>query len=108
MSKDQALLEACTILDFDSVKNLLAEDADPGYQDPATGYGPLHRLVLAAHDTGKVAEAKEIVEYLLGNGAVWIQCTGPIPLNPVSLVLFFVLCVGIVLGLCWDCVRTRD
>lgn len=73
MSKEEQLLTACTNLDFEAVKNLLAEDADAGYQNPETGYGPLHNLVLAANETKKVAEAKEILEYLLANGAVWIQ-----------------------------------
>lgn len=77
MSKEKALLTACGQLDFESVKNLLAEDAEAGYQDPETGYGPLHRIVLAAEETGKVSEAKEILEYLLANGAVWIQCMCP-------------------------------
>jgi len=75
MSKEEQLLTACTNLDFEAVKNLLAEDAEAGYQDPETGYGPLHTLVLAANSTKKIPEAKEILEYLLANGAVWIQCT---------------------------------
>ena len=75
MSKNEELLTACTNLDFEAVKNLLAEDAEPDYQDPETGYGPLHTLILAANKTKKTAEAKEILEYLLANGAVWIQRT---------------------------------
>ena len=73
LSKDEQLLEASSQLDFDRVKNLLADDASPGYQDPATGYGPLHNLVLAAERTKKVDEALEIIEYLLANGGVWMQ-----------------------------------
>jgi hypothetical protein len=73
MSKDQELLEASSALDFDRIKNLLVDDACPGYQDPETGYGPLHKLVLAANETQKVEEAQEILEYILANGGVWMQ-----------------------------------
>ena len=73
MSKDDQLLEACSLLDFERVKNLLADDCCAGHQDPETGYGPLHILVLAADKTGKVDEALEIVEYVLANGGVWMQ-----------------------------------
>ena len=73
MTKDNELLEACSNLDFERVKNLLAEDADPGYQDPGTGYGPLHQLVLAAHESQNVDSAVEIIEYVLANGGVWMQ-----------------------------------
>jgi hypothetical protein len=71
--KDEQLLEASSSLDFEKVKNLLAEDACAGYQDPVTGYGPLHRLVLAANETEKVSEALEMAEYILANGGVWMQ-----------------------------------
>ena len=73
MTKDEELLDACSNLDFDRVENFLAEDADAGYQDPATGYGPLHNLVLAAHATQNVDSAVEILEYVLANGGVWMQ-----------------------------------
>jgi len=73
MSLDDQLLQACTDLDFDKVKNLLADDACAGHQDPETGYGPLHKLVIAAESTGKIDLALEITEYLLANGAVWMQ-----------------------------------
>ena len=74
MSLDERLLEACSALDFDKVKNLLADDADAGYQDPETGYGPLHRIVLAAKETaGTTGLAQEMVEYVLANGGVWMQ-----------------------------------
>jgi hypothetical protein len=73
MGLDEQLLEACTALDFEKVRNLLVDDADPGYQDPESGHGPLHKLVLAADATDKVDEAVEILEYVLANGGVWMQ-----------------------------------
>ena len=75
MSKDEELLDACSTLDFERVKNLLADDACAGYQNPETGNGPLHKLVLAADETHKVDEAQEILEYILANGGVWMQGT---------------------------------
>lgn len=75
MSPDEELLEACSRLDFESIKNLIADDACAGYQDPETGYGPLHKLVLIAKETGKVDEAIEIIDYILANGGVWMQGT---------------------------------
>lgn len=71
--KDEELLEASSALDFERIKNLLADDACAGYQDPETGHGPLHKLVLAANETKKVDEAQEIIEYVLANGGVWMQ-----------------------------------
>jgi hypothetical protein len=70
------LLVASFDLDFEAVKDLLADDAGAGYQDPETGHGPLHKIVLAANNaenrkTGH--EPQEILEYLLANGAVWMQ-----------------------------------
>ena len=73
MSKDEELLEASSALDFEKVKILLADDACAGYQDPSTGHGPLHKLVLAADKTQKVDEAQEMMEYILANGGVWMQ-----------------------------------
>lgn len=74
MSKDEELLDACSTLDFDKVKNLLADDACAGHQDPETGYGPLHRVVLATADKNqKIDDAEEILEYILANGGVWMQ-----------------------------------
>lgn len=71
--KDEELLDASSELDFENVKDLLADDACAGYQDPVTGHGPLHNLVLAADKTQKVDEALEILEYILANGGVWMQ-----------------------------------
>jgi hypothetical protein len=71
--KDEQLLQATSSLNFDKVKDLLADDACAGYQDPVTGYGPLHKLVLAAQETQKIDDALEIIEYLLANGGVWMQ-----------------------------------
>ena len=73
MSKDEDLLDASSALDFDKVKDLLADDACAGYQDHTTGHGPLHKLVLAADKTQKVDDAQEILEYILANGGVWMQ-----------------------------------
>jgi len=73
MSLDDELLEASSALDFEKIKGLLADDADPGHQDPATGHGPLHKVVIAAKELSKEDDAVEIVEYLLANGAVWMQ-----------------------------------
>jgi hypothetical protein len=73
MSTDEQLLIASSELDFEKIKNLIADEACAGYQDSATGYGPLHKLVLAANSTERVDEALEILEYLLANGAVWMQ-----------------------------------
>jgi hypothetical protein len=73
MSKDEELLDASSTLDFDRIKNLLADDACAGHQDPETGYGPLHKVVLAADKTKKIDEAQEILEYILANGGVWMQ-----------------------------------
>ena len=78
MSKDEELLDASSALDFEKIKNLLVDDACPGYQDPETGHGPLHKLVLAADKTQKVDEAQEILEYILANGGVWMQGINPI------------------------------
>ena len=75
MSKDEQLLDASAALDFDKVKDLLADDACAGYQDPETGHGSLHKLVLAADKTQKVDDAQEILEYILANGGVWMQGT---------------------------------
>jgi len=76
MSLEEQLLEACSALDFDRVKNLLADDADAGYQDSETGYGPLHKIVIAAKERPqRTDEAQEILEYLLANGGVWMQGT---------------------------------
>jgi hypothetical protein len=74
-TKEEQLLTACTNLDFETVKTLLSEDPEAGYQDPETGYGPLHKIILSAaqNETQNTAKAKEILEYLLANGAVWIQ-----------------------------------
>jgi hypothetical protein len=76
MSNDEQLLVASFDLDFEAVKDLLADDACAGYQDPVTGHGPLHKIVLAAENsknkkTGQ--EPQEILEYLLANGAIWMQ-----------------------------------
>ena len=79
LQKDEELLEASTSLDFERVKNLLADDACAGFQDPVTGYGPLHKLVLAANQSQKVDEALEMIEYILANGGVWMQ--GALKLN---------------------------
>lgn len=78
MSKDEELLDASSALDFEKIKNLLVDDACPGYQDRETGHGPLHKLVLAADKTQKVDEAQEILEYILANGGVWMQGINPI------------------------------
>jgi hypothetical protein len=75
MSNDERLLTASSELDFEEVKSLLADEACAGYQDPSTGHGPLHKIVLAASITHKINEALEILEYLLANGAVWMQGT---------------------------------
>jgi len=73
MSLDDELLEASSALDFERMKGLLVDDANPGHQDPATGHGPLHKAVLAAKELAKEDKAVEIIEYLLANGAVWMQ-----------------------------------
>jgi len=73
MSLDEELLEASSALDFERIKGLLADDASPGHQDPATGHGPLHKVVIAAKELAKEDQATEIIEYLLANGAVWMQ-----------------------------------
>jgi hypothetical protein len=73
MSNDERLLVASSELDFEQVKSQLADEACPGHQDPSTGHGPLHEIVLAASTTHKINEALEILEYLLANGAVWMQ-----------------------------------
>lgn len=78
MSKDEQLLVASFELNFEAVKDLLADDACAGYQDPVTGHGPLHKIVLAAKDAKDKRPAndpQEILEYLLANGAVWMQGT---------------------------------
>jgi hypothetical protein len=73
MSLDEEFLAACSELKFEQIKELLADDADPGYQDPTTGHGPLHKAIIAAKDQGKEDEAQEIIEYILANGGVWMQ-----------------------------------
>jgi len=74
MSLDERLLEASSALDFEQVKSLLADDAQAGYQDPETGYGPLHRIILSAkQNPGKIELAQEMLEYILANGGVWMQ-----------------------------------
>ena len=73
MTQDEELLEACSALDFERVKNLLADDACAGHQDPETGHGPLHKIVLAADRFQKPDHAQEILEYILANGGVWMQ-----------------------------------
>jgi len=73
MSLDDELLEACSALNFEQIKELLADDADPGYQDPTTGHGPLHKAVIAAKERNCEDEAEEIIEYILANGGVWMQ-----------------------------------
>lgn len=77
MSLDEELLEASSALNFDRIKELLADDASAGYQDPTTGHGPLHKVVIAAKEQEKEDEAQEIVEYLLANGGVWMQGLTP-------------------------------
>ena len=76
MPNDEQLLVASFNLDFEAVKDLLADDACAGYQDPETGHGPLHKIVLAADNAKNRKtehEPQEILEYLLANGAVWMQ-----------------------------------
>jgi ankyrin repeat protein len=73
MSLDEELLQACSELNFDQIKELLADNAEPGYQDPTTGHGPLHKAVIAAKEKGKEDAAQEIIEYILANGGVWMQ-----------------------------------
>jgi hypothetical protein len=73
MSKDEELLDASLALDFERIKNLLVDDACAGHQDPETGHGPLHNVVLAADKTQKIDQAQEILEYILANGGVWMQ-----------------------------------
>jgi hypothetical protein len=73
MSLDEELLEACSELNFEQIKELLADDAAPGYQDTTTGHGPLHKAVIAAKEQGREDQAQEIIEYILANGGVWMQ-----------------------------------
>ena len=75
MSKEEELLDASAALDFGKVKDLLADDVCAGYQDPITGHGPLHKVVLAADKTQKGDDAQEMLEYILANGGVWMQGT---------------------------------
>jgi len=73
-SLDEQLLDASSNLNFPLVKDLLAQDVCAGYQDPETGHGALHKIVLsAAAAPAKMSVAKEMVEYLLANGGVWMQ-----------------------------------
>jgi hypothetical protein len=74
MSLDEQLLDASASLDFDKVKALLVDGACAGHQNPETGHGPLHKLVLAAaDDRSNLGAAQEILEYILANGGVWMQ-----------------------------------
>jgi len=74
MSLDEQLLDASASLDFDKVKALLVDGAYAGYQNPETGHGSLHKLILAAAaDPPNPGAAQEILDYILANGGVWMQ-----------------------------------
>jgi hypothetical protein len=74
MSLDDQLLEASSTLNFPLLQDLLAQDISAGYQDPSTGHGPLHKIVLgAAAAPEKLSLAQEMLEYVLANGGVWMQ-----------------------------------